>query len=114
MKKSGLKNRFPESVRNEWTFWYDCMYCGKNQWNCLHHIISPSSRHYKAGDHNKSVLNSCPLHNFGCHIDNEVWLGKNVELLLSKTFVALVSMGYVLNDVDVEFVKIYKKLYEEN
>lgn len=113
MKKSGLKNRFPDWVRNVWQFdWFSCMVCHKNQWSALHHIISPSSRHYKAGEHNTSILNSCPIHNFGCHIDNEAWLNKNVPLLLQRTKDALDQLGYEWNENDKKFARIYRHLYE--
>lgn len=108
---SGLKNRFPQEVRAEWTFWYECMICGKNQWGVLHHIISPSIHGYKDGKHNESVLNSCPIHNFGCHIDNEAWLGRNVSYLLKKTLNALLSEGYELKPIDREFMRVYNKFY---
>jgi len=112
MKNTGLKNRFPEEIRGEWIFWYDCMCCGKNKWDALHHIISPSVRGYVAGEHNRSILDSCPIHNFGCHIGNEAWLGKNVKELLKKTYNALRSMGYELKPIDREFMRIYKDFYE--
>lgn len=108
---AGLRNRFPEEVRAEWVFWYDCMVCGKNQWSALHHIISPSIHGYKDGEHNRSVLNSCPIHNYGCHIDNEAWLGRNVGLLLSKVKQALEDMGYVLKPIDRKFLEVYGHLY---
>jgi len=111
MKNSGLKNRFPEEVRTEWIFWYDCMRCGKNKWDALHHIISSSVTGYVAGDHNSSILNSCPIHNFGCHIGNEAWLGRNVGMLLRKTLSALTLMGYELKPIDREFIRVYNKFY---
>lgn len=112
MKKSGLQNRFPEEVKHEWTFWHECNVCGKNKWSALHHIISPSSEFYIPGDHNKSVFNSCPIHNFGCHIGNEAWLGKNVSLLLHRTAEALDSMGYKpKNKTDITFLRVYAKVY---
>ena len=111
MKKSGLKNRFSEETRNEWLYWYDCMVCGKNQWSALHHIISPSCFCFVKGKHNESVLNSCPVHNFKCHIGNEAYLNNNVSMFLEKTKLALEDMGYELKEIDRDFLKIYKEIY---
>lgn len=116
MKQSGLSNRFPPEVRNEWLYWYECMICGKNQIDTLHHIISPSVRFYVRGIHNTSVFNSCPIHNYGCHINNEAYLynDEGVRALLKKTKDALDDMGYTLKPVDREFLKIYGELLRQN
>ncbi len=113
MKNSGLKNRFPPSVRNVWIFWYDCMVCGRNRIDALHHIVSPSSHFYIDGKHNESVFNSCPIHNFGCHIDNEAFLYRDetIKMLLKKTQQALEWEGYKPNALDKKFLEIYAKLY---
>jgi len=114
MKKSELKNRFSNETRHEWLYWYECIVCGKNQQDVLHHIISPSVKHYVAGKHNQSVLNSCPIHNQVCHIGNESWLGKdeNIAYLLKRTYEALrYDLGYQLKPIDEEFFKIYSKVY---
>jgi hypothetical protein len=133
MKKSGLRNRFPEWVHKVWELdWHSCMVCHLNNWNALHHIVSPSSRHYIDGSHNESILNSCPIHNYrhpscdvlksqgysgqgidcDCHINNEAWLNKNISTLLMQTKQALEDIGYQLKPIDHEFIKVYKKLYE--
>ena len=117
MKNRGLSNRFPESVRMEWLYWYACMVCGENRIDALHHIISPSVRFYVKGDHNKSVLNSCPIHNHKCHIGNEAYLHteENTKMLLQKTLHALTKdLGYTLNERDKEFLTIYSVLYTQN
>ncbi len=113
MKNSGLQNRFPPDVRQQWHYWYDCMVCGKNGIEDLHHIISPSTRFYVAGDHNKSVLNSCPIHNRVCHINNDSFLHREdiTGALLSKVNDALAFLGYTWNERDQEFYKTYKHLY---
>ncbi len=112
----GLQNRFPEDVRFCWMFWYSCMVCNQNRIDILHHIISPTVRFYKTGDHNKSVFNSCPLHNDKCHIGNEAYLHKdeNIKSLLHEVLHALKELGYQPNGRDYEFLKAYKHLYSKS
>ena len=116
MKNNGLKNRFSQKVRYQWLYWYDCIYCGKNKWDCLHHLISGSLPHiYKEGKFNESVLNSCPIHNFGCHLYNhDLHEEEKLKELLLKVFYALKSMNYQLKEIDYEFIRQYKTLYPEN
>lgn len=134
MKKSGLQNRFPDEVRQQWNGWNECLVCGLNKPEVLHHIMSPSSPYYVAGKHNESILNSCPIHNYthpdswalkakgmvgqgvtqSCHIGNEAWLhdGKNASKLLRKVFDILVhEMQYKLKPIDEEFMLTYSKVY---
>ena len=134
MKQSGLKNRFPDEVRNLWLDWHECMVCGYNQPDVLHHIISPSSPFYKAGKHNESALNSCPIHNYAhpncyemvkqglmgfgvtqpCHVGNEAWLhdGKNASMLLRKVYEVLrFDLEYQLKPIDEQFIETYSKVY---
>ena len=113
MKNSGLKNRFSQKTRYVWLYYYSCMICGENRIDALHHIISPSCRHYVKGKHNESVLNSCPIHNFSCHLDNEAYLFKDetISYLLNKVYVAVEELGYCLDENDKQFLEIYKKLY---
>lgn len=116
-----LKNRFSQETRHIWDYHIHCMVCGRNQWNALHHIISPSSRYYKPGKHNESAYNSSPVHNYthpsdiggkSCHV------GRNllplIPELLKQTQQALKEMDYEPNDIDIEFLETYKKLYENN
>ncbi len=126
MKNRGLQNRFPPGTLDKWDSHDECMVCEKNCWDTLHHILSPSSRLYVRGDHNKSVLNSAPIHNFAhpidmenmgdkhyCHFGNETALLKKEMIvhLLQKTIRSLLRHGYVLNDRDEQFLKIYSALY---
>lgn len=113
MKNTGLKNRFSQEVRNQWLYWYSCMICGKNQQDVLHHIISPSSHLYVDGEHNESVFNSCPIHNFVCHIGNEAFLYKDetIRMLLWKTADALKEMDYTPNKKDLMFLRLYGAVY---
>lgn len=112
MKNTGLSNRFSKETRWEWEDWHQCMVCGENRWDALHHIMSPSSIRFVEGKHNTSILNSSPIHNFKCHIGNEGWLRKNEGYLLKRTLSALERMGYELSDKDEKFLNIYKSLYE--
>jgi len=123
MKKTGLSNRFSPEVRSQWTYWHKCMVCKLNMWDALHHIVSPSSKHYVRGKHNESVLNSCPIHNYThpnakqtkpCHVGNEAWLYReeNIKYLLYEVVQALMNSGYKLKPIDKEFAKIYSHLYE--
>lgn len=108
MKQSGLKHRFNPIDTEVWMFHYPCMWCGKNRWDCLHHIISPSSHDYKLEDFNASILNSSPMHNSGCHLDNGELHHQEVEInLLEKTMTVLFYNHYKLNDVDKLFIKTY-------
>lgn len=121
---AGLRNRFSKETRQVWELdWFACMVCGMNQWDAVHHIISPSSREYINGKHNESILNSCPIHNYrhpnaeqygikkDCHINNEVWLNSHIPELLEKTRTALSDLGYELKPIDLEFIEIYSHLY---
>jgi hypothetical protein len=115
MKQSGLRNRFSSEVRHVWLYWYSCMFCGQNQQDVLHHILSPSVRDYVDGNHNTSVFNSAPLHNFKCHIGNEAWLGHNVRHLLNKVARSLLwDVGYTPNKLDLVFIHTYRHLYEDD
>lgn len=107
-----LKNRFPEEVFAEWTFWYTCLECGENTSDALHHIISPSNREYIKGEHNKSVLNSAPICNSKCHLYNsELHKTYKTKELLQKTITILLSNHYELKEVDNDFILNYKHLY---
>lgn len=112
----GLQNRFPPEVRQQWHWWYSCLVCGKNGIEDLHHIISPSTRYYVAGDHNRSILNSCPIHNRVCHINNDSYLHRQdvTTMLLDKVVEALDFLGYVWNERDKKFFIAYKHLYGDN
>src|ERR1700749_3010740 len=104
MKHSGLKNRFPDKVRKVWIYHIHCLYCSKNMWDTLHHIISPGSSLYIPGPHNKSIFNSCPIHNYkhpndpkpqNCHFGNEGKLTKKETIvsLLHSVYRELSLMG---------------------
>jgi len=108
MKNSGLQNRFSPNDTYVWMFWYKCMWCGENKWDCLHHIISPSSLDHRLGEFNSSILNSSPMHNRKCHIDNGLLHHRDIEIkLLEKTMTALKYDGYILTNLDRAFTEAY-------
>ena len=108
-----LSNRFPEELKYNWHFHYECLVCGKNRWDALHHIISPSSMNYIKGDHNKSILNSCPIHNDKCHLGNGELHNEHKESeLLQRTVDALLKLDYKLKQIDLDFLETYKHMYE--
>ena len=109
----GLKNRFPKSVFEFWDGYYTDMIDGRNDADCLHHIMSQGSFNYKAGDFNKSIFNSCPLSNNRNHLYNtSLHKPETEKLLLKKVADVIMSTGYRLKDIDIEFYRNYKKLYE--
>ena len=113
MKNRGLKNRFnKDRVRSVWAFHYKCLWCGKAGFDCLHHIISPSSQIYQKGSFNSSVLNSCPIHNHGCHLYNpRLHKRDNERKLLKNVLGILIKSGIKLNEKDKRFFNAYKELY---
>lgn len=112
----GLKYRFPESHKKEWMFWYYCFVCNENGWDALHHIISSTVRYHKEGAFNKSILNSCPIHNEGCHLYNEAVIHEDewIKETLKRVLYTLVNcQGYKLKKIDKEFLNVYQDLYEK-
>jgi hypothetical protein len=108
-----LKNRFPAKVRNTWLGWTTCIECGENTADCLHHIITPTSKFYIKGNHNKSVYNSIPLCNFKCHLYNsELHKEYKIRELLHATFKIMEHKGYKPTKRDKLFIYYYKELYE--
>lgn len=110
----GLQNRFPKGTREKWLWWYECLECGQNTWDALHHIISPTSEYYVKGNHNRSVLNSCPICNNKCHIGHEDKLHAEIPELLGKSKRALESLHYQLKPIDKEFMRIYSHVYAKD
>lgn len=90
---------------------YECWYCGKNHWDCFHHIVG---RNEGRGKVESSILNSAPLNNFSCHlqIHGKLMTEENQKRLLQKTMRYLLKKKYSFNEVDVSFIMKYKKLYE--
>jgi hypothetical protein len=116
MRQTGLKNRFPKAVSEWWeaSGWYECLICRQNGFDCLHHILSESTKYFIPGKHNKSILNSCPLHNDKCHLYNGAVLHtrKMISKLLKEVEWILMREGYQFTKLDKEFKEVYNKLYE--
>ena len=111
--KNSLSNRFPAKVRNHWLGWSTCLECKENTADCLHHIISPTSKFYIKGEHNKSIYNSAPLCNFQCHLYNsELQREYKIKELLHSTFAILDYQDYKPTKQDKLFIYYYKELYE--
>ena len=90
------------------------MVCHKNQWDVLHHNISPTVAWYVDGDHNVSVLNSVPIHNHGCHIGKEGFIQSKEmtrKLLNDVLHTLTTDHGYQLKQIDRNFLEIYGHLY---
>ena len=107
MKNEGLSNRFnQEELASFWAFNY--WEVGSSDSDCFHHIKSPQSTDYVAGEHNTSILNSFPLNNFREHIGKPLHdIAKEKEMIEKVIKVALNS-HYGFKEKDIEFLKIYK------
>ena len=110
-----LANRFPPAVKEFWIGHYTCLWCGKNTADALHHCQSPSSQHYQKGDFNKSILNSVPICNHGCHLYNgKLHQPEEERRLLRRVLEILVMKGYEFQPTDFKFYDIYKGLYTKD
>ena len=109
-----LRNRFnPEDLNRAWCFWKKCLWCEKSGFDAFHHIISPVSKSYKSGNFNQSILNSCPIHNFKCHLYNpELHKEENEKKLLQKVLRILIEEDYQFTEKDKQFYKNYEFLYK--
>ena len=108
MKQTALQYRFLPGDKEVWMFWHRCLWCGLNRWDCLHHIISPSSRGHRDGEFNASILNSAPMHNEGCHLDNGELHHRETEIkLLEKTMTILSHKHYKPSRLDKQFMMAY-------
>lgn len=135
MRNRGLKNRFSDDVKQFWRYEAkSCSVCGMNQPEVLHHINAPSCSWYIDGEHNESILNSAPVHNYThpsatqfrqqgargvgvdtpCHVGNESWLYTkgNAMLLMQKTARTLELCQYRLKPIDEQFIRVYSFMYE--
>ena len=108
-----LSNRFPPAVKEFWIGHYTDMIDGRNDADCLHHILSPVSADYIPGDHNKSILNSSPLNNFRNHIGQPMHGREKESKLLKKTLEILVRNDYEFKEVDKKFYLIYERNYKQ-
>ncbi len=107
-----LSNDFNKQQLNIWfNYNYECWHCGKNHWNCFHHVQGRGNTDSKA---ESSILNAAPLNNFECHlpIHGELRTEENQKILMQKTMRYLLKQGYEFNEIDKEFILKYKKYYE--
>jgi hypothetical protein len=116
---SGLKNRFPESVKQFWEGlgWYRCLsnwngkICKKSHADSLHHILSSSSIYWIKGKHNESIYNSCPVNNLDCHIGKPMHNPISEGELLRTIKEIVDKNNYKQEDNDKHFLKIYARYY---
>lgn len=100
-----LKNNFSEETRELFVWNYECWISGKNNADCLHHILGRVSN---------SPLNACPLNNFETHIGNGTLSQFEVrKKLLKKTYDYLMANEYVLTKEDKKFIKDNKIYYSK-
>jgi len=107
-----LKDRFPDKVKQYWIGWYECIECGRNHANCLHHIISSSSQDYVKGKHNESILNACMLNNEECHLYKPLHSFAKQKYFLLKVKSILDQRGYKYEEIDYQFMIVYSKYYK--
>ena len=90
---------FSEESRSLSIFNYTCWLCGKNQPDCLHHILGGE---FEEAD---SPLNAAPLHNQKCHIGRgHHFTDDETKKMLVKTYLYLISQWYRLSQKDKLFV----------
>lgn len=107
-----LQNRFSDDVFIEWMYIYTCQECGENKGDALHHIISPSNKHFIKGEHNTSVYNSILLCNDKCHLYNsELHKEYKTREYLRKTLEIMTHNGYIPTEKDELFFNNYLNLY---
>src|SRR3990172_7761007 len=95
---------FTQQTRELFQWNYECFVCGRNGQDVLHHIL---------GRESNSPLNSCPVHNFSCHLENSGQLNtdKMKGKLLRKTRQFLVDNNYKLTKDDLNFIEKNNYLY---
>jgi hypothetical protein len=105
-----LHNSFPEGARLIFSEAYRCWFCSSNRCDCLHHIVGRGNGDSKV---ESSILNAAPLCNQKCHLPNhgllrtEEWISK----LLKQTLEFLESVGYELEERDIQFMDKYMEYY---
>lgn len=107
-----MKNDFDTTELTRWFMDnYECWTCGRNHWDCFHHIMG---RNEGRGTAESSILNAAPLNNFECHlkIHGQLMTKENQKRLLQKTMRHLLKQGYTFNKNDETFIEKYIELYE--
>jgi len=102
-----LKNDFDREELKKWYLYnYKCWWCGRNTRDAMHHITGRDSN---------SILNSAPLCNFTCHINQHglLRLEENMIFLLKKTVKYLLDQNYEFNEIDREFMSSHLDLFKK-
>ena len=99
-----MTNDFTQETRELFIWNTLCWYCKRNHANCLHHILGRISN---------SPLNSAPLNNFECHINNgKLATDKLRSEMLVKTLMFLKTIDYQFTPEDIEFIEKHEYLYK--
>lgn len=106
-----MRNNFSQKTRLLFSENYSCWICGRNTFDCGHHIMGRGEKGSKV---ESSPLNFCPACNATCHIGQNMNDGELKKKLLNATHEYLLLIGYELTDKDREFMKKYEKYYEES
>ncbi len=105
---SQLKNDFPIEVRNLFLWNFECWVCGKNTWDCGHHIMG---RGFGDSIVEQSALNFAPLCNYTCHLGRN-FTEEEKKIMLQKTIRFLLRNNYQLKEIDIQFYEKYKRYYQ--
>jgi len=112
-----MNNSFPPKILDTWHKialggqWYTDLFDGKNDANCLHHIMG---RGYKGQKMYQSIYNSCPVNNTR-HTHNHAKYKHNPELLKRVRWYidrAIEDGLYMKTKNDEEFLLEFKELYD--
>ncbi len=124
---SELQNRFPPEIEQFWNGWHRCLNPDcigikergfqYNHADCVHHIISPTSFCYFAGDFNESVFNSAPVNNWDCHLGKSMQNRRMQKYLLNEVRRIIMDRvrkkEYYLTEKDKKFLLVYNDLYDK-
>lgn len=83
---------------------YSCWLCGRNTWDCGHHIFGGN---FEEAD---SPLNFAPLCNFSCHL-GRTFSDKQKTDFAVKTLQYLLLRGYTPTIADKTLIRRYRGLY---
>lgn len=104
-----MRNNFDKSIFFFWMDNRECWWCGREvtdkgeRVDALHHILGRISN---------SILNSAPIHNFSCHLDNgKINHLETKKLFLAKTLGYLLSHDYKFKKKDNDFLEKFKEYY---
>ena len=103
-KRSNISKRkdvpFSDETKELFMFNYKCWKCGKNSWNCGHHIA-----YKEVYSFSNSPFNYAPLHNEPCHIGGgHQFTDEETINYLKKTYNFLRATSYSMTEKDSEFI----------